>query len=237
MTIEKDMSLANIVKVDIREEVSPFDEYSLTDVYTEADATAFVSEGEEKESRVKNVIKAQNKTEDIVKGYDLRFLSVSMVPEILALIDGGTWDEGTQKYSAPPVGAVVERTPFAVDVYTEEKDVNGDTLNFVKFVYPHCTGKPINYIFKDGEFFLPELTAKSRPGAGQSPVEFYVLEDILIHVEYVAEGEVEGILPAGVSYAEGKFTLSIQVKEFTFTDDSKNMKAIKGKGHWVIREV
>ncbi len=171
-----EIPIANIVRVDIETETP--EKYTLTDVYSEAEATAFVSEGDEQELRVKNVIKAQNSTEDIVKGYDLRFLSVTLVPEILALIDGGTWDKEARKYIAPVVGEVVEKTPFTTHVYTEEKDVNGDVLNYVKFSYKHCKGKPVNYIFRDGEFFLPELTAKSRPKKGESPVEFDIIDEL-----------------------------------------------------------
>lgn len=170
--------IANIIRVDIETEEDVPRIYTLTDVYSEAEATAYVSEGEEKELRVKNTIKAQNKTEDIVMGYDIKFMSVTMIPEILALIDGGSWDEVNKKYSAPPIGEPVERMAFTAHIYTEEKDTNGDTLSYVKFSYLHCKGKPVNYALKDGEFFLPELTANSRPKKGESPVTFEILDSL-----------------------------------------------------------
>lgn len=55
-------------------------------------------------------------------------------------------------------------------IYTEEKDTNGDTLSYAKFSYKHCKGTPVDYALQDGEFFSPELTAKSRPKKGESPV-------------------------------------------------------------------
>jgi len=85
----KEFPLANIVRVEIETEEETSKMYRLTDVASEAEITAFISEGEEQELRVKNTIKAQNKTEDIVKGYDIRLVSATMVPEILALVDGG----------------------------------------------------------------------------------------------------------------------------------------------------
>src|SRR5690554_2350067 len=85
----KEFPLANIVRVEIETEEETPAQYRLTDVASEAEITAYVSEGEEKELRVKNVIKAQNKTEDIVMGYDIKLVSATMVPEILALVDGG----------------------------------------------------------------------------------------------------------------------------------------------------
>lgn len=173
-----DFPLANIVRVDIETEETTPKKYTLTDVYSEAEATAYVSEGEEKELRVKNTIKAQNNTEDIVKGYDIRLLSVSLIPEILAIIDGGEWDNLNQEYTAPAIGAPVERIPFTMHVYTEEKDTNGDTLNYVQFSFLHCKGQPVNYTWQDGEFFLPEMTAKSRPKRGENPVKFKILDEL-----------------------------------------------------------
>lgn len=180
----KEFPLANIVRVDIKTEEEVPKQYRLTDVASEAEVTAYVSEGEEKELRVKNVIKAQNKTEDIVKGYDTKLISATMIPEILALIDGGTlrYDDldpaKVVGYDAPAIGEVVERTPYTMDIYTEEKDTNGDTLSYVRFSYLHCKGTPVNYTLKDGEFFVPELISKSRPKKGEKPVSIDFLDEL-----------------------------------------------------------
>jgi len=174
----KEFPLANIARVEIETEEETPVQYRLTDVASEAEVTAFISEGEEQELRVKNTIKAQNKTEDIVKGYNIRLVSATMVPEVLALIDGGTWDPVAQKYSAPVVGQPVQRKHFTMHIYTEEKDVNGDTKSYVKFSYKHCKGTPVNYTLQDGQFFVPELTAESRPKLGESPVEFEILDEL-----------------------------------------------------------
>lgn len=170
--------VANIARVDIITEEDTPKQYQLIDVASTADVTAYTSEGEEKELRVKNVIKAQNKTEDIVMGYDIQLVSVTMVPEVLAIVDGGTWDETAKKYTAPPIGTPVERQPFTMNVYTEEKDTNGDTISYVQFVYKHCKGKPVDYSLQDGDFFAPELNASSRPKMGQSPVEINFMDEL-----------------------------------------------------------
>lgn len=174
----QEFALANIVRVEIETEEETPKQYRLTDVASEAEVTAFISEGQESELRVKNTIKAQNKTEDIVKGYDVRLVSATMVPEILALVDGGTWDPTGKKYTAPVVGSAVERTPFTMNIYTEEKDIDGETKSYVKFSYKHCKGTPVNYSLVDGEFYAPELVAKSRPKMGESPVEFTILDEL-----------------------------------------------------------
>lgn len=180
----QEFPLANIVRVEIETEETTPKQYRLTDVASEAEITAYVSEGQEKELRVKNVIKAQNKTEDIVKGYDIRLVSATMIPEILALVDGGTLkydDVDPSKvigYDAPVVGVPVERKPFSLHIYTEEKDVDGSTVSYVKFTYKHCKGTPVNYSIIDGEFFAPELTCKSRPKSGESPVAIDFLDEL-----------------------------------------------------------
>lgn len=176
--------LANIVRVEIVTEETTPKTYRLTDVASEAEVTAYVSEGEEKPLRVKNTIKAQNNTEDIVMGYDLKLVNATMVAEVLALIDGGTlrFDEvETTKllgYDGPAVGSPVSRKLFTTYIYTEEKDVDGGTLSYVKFGYKHCKGTPVNYSLQDGEFFAPELTAKSRPKKGESPVSIDFLDEL-----------------------------------------------------------
>ena len=180
----KEFPLANIVRVEIETEEDTPKQYRLTDVASEATVTAFVSEGTENELRVKNTIKAQNKTEDIVKGYDITLISATMIPEILALVDGGTLTYDSEdptkviQYDAPVVGSSVNRTPFTVKIYTAEKDVNGDDKSYVCFSYKHCTGSPVNYSLQDGEFFAPELTFSSRPKMGESPVSIEFLDEL-----------------------------------------------------------
>ncbi len=178
----RELPLANIVRVEIETEETTPKQYRLTDVASEAEIAAYVSEGDEKELRVKNVIKAQNKTEDIVVGYDIKLVSATMVLEILALVDGGTLRhddiEPTKVvgYDAPVVGAPVERKPFTMHIYTEEKDADGSTSSYVKFTYKHCKGTPVDYALQDGEFFSPELTVKSRPKMNESPVGIDILD-------------------------------------------------------------
>ncbi len=83
------MLLANIARVEIVTEEDVPRTFVLTDVASDADVTAYLSEGEEKILRIKNTIKAQNKTEDIVLGYDIKLAAATFIPEILAIVDGG----------------------------------------------------------------------------------------------------------------------------------------------------
>lgn len=173
-----EFALANIARVDITtEETTPVN-YTLINVASEADIKAYISAGEEKSLRVKNVIKAQNNTEDIVMGYDITLTSVTAQPELLALIDGGIWETETKTYTAPVIGVPVERKKFILKIYTEDRDINGDIKGYVEFDYLHCSGKPVNYNIKDGDFFSEQLEAKSRPASGESPVTFKYLTEL-----------------------------------------------------------
>lgn len=174
----REFAIANIARVEIVTEETVPRTFKLTDVASEAEATAYLSEGEEEILRVKNTIKAQNKTEDIVMGYDLRMLSATMVPEVLALVDGGTLSEDGKSYEAAKLGSPVERIPFTTNVYTEEKDGDGSTKSYVKFSYKNCKGQPVNYLINDGQFFAPELNIKSRGKLGQSPVKLEFLDEL-----------------------------------------------------------
>ena len=178
MATVKEYPLANIVRVDIVTEETTPRTFTLTDVASEAEVIAYLSEGEEKILRVKNTIKAQNKTEDIVLGYDIKLVSATFVPEILEVVDGGTWDATDKKYTAPVVGVPVERTPFKATIYTEEKDGDGSTVSYAQFTYKNCKGKPVDYRMQDGEFFSPEFNLKSRSKLGESPVEIDMLEEL-----------------------------------------------------------
>ncbi len=181
----QEFALANIVRVEVETEEAVPKQYRLTDVATDAEVTAYVSEGKKEELRVKNTIKAQNDMEDIVKGYDIKLISATMIAELLALVDGGTLrytgEEPNQElagYDAPVIGVPVKRTLFTLHVYTEEKDADGTTMSYVKFTYKHCKGKPVNYIQKDGSFFVPEFLAASRPKQGESPVSIDFLKEL-----------------------------------------------------------
>ena len=174
----QEYALANIARVDFITEEDVPKTYTLTDVASEAEILAYISEGVEEELRIKNTIKAQNKTSDIVMGYDITLTQATMIPEILALVDGGEYAEDTKEYAAPLIGSAVNRTKFTMVVYTEEKDGDGSTKGYVQFTYKNCEGKPLNYTLTEGEFFVPEMSAKSRPKLGESPVEFKILDQL-----------------------------------------------------------
>lgn len=180
------MAIANIERIDIITEQSPPAVLSF-DTASDASAEAQISAGAEHELRIKNQILAQNITEDIVKGFNITFTDSTFSPDVFALVDGGEStvydaldddsggsdepaEAGFARYTAPTAGEVVSRVRSSLAIYASEKDYDGNTLSYTAFLFPHAFGKPASVKFKDGEFFAPSYTVKSRPSKGQSPM-------------------------------------------------------------------
>ena len=144
--------LANVARVELVTEENTPKTY-VVDTANEMKLEAFVSEGEEKELRKLNRLLAQLKTEDLTKGYDLTMKDMVMSPAVFALVDGGVSTVGAEGkfegYTGPKMGEVVNRTPFTVNIYTEEKDGDGETTGYLKFTCKHCKGTPADIEIKD----------------------------------------------------------------------------------------
>jgi len=175
MSLIQGMALVNIVKAQIvTEEETPvtFEFETANDASVDPE----VDEGEEQILRVKNKIIATNKTEDIAYGYELVLTDNTLIPEVLAIVDGGSlrFDEVETEqvlgYDGPVSGLTVSRTLFTLNLFTEEKDADGDTLQYAKLSFMHCKGKPVSWALKDGEFFVPEFTITARPKTGEKAI-------------------------------------------------------------------
>lgn len=146
------------------------------DTATSATYTAAVSSGEEKEQRCGNTLMGLLQTEDITKGYDLKLEDPRLIPEILALIDGGTLattgesDAKKTTYSAPAAGKPVTRKKFDFYLYTSDRDTDADVIKYNEWKFPKCKGAPISGSMTQGDFSKMEYNLKSRPAMGESPL-------------------------------------------------------------------
>lgn len=221
------MAIANIERVDIITEETTPRVFSF-DTASDASAEAQISAGAENELRVKNQILAQNITEDIVKGYNVTFTDSTFAPEVFALIDGGTstvTNDEFKKYTAPTAGEVVERVKSKMAVYASEKDYDGNTLHYVAFVFPHAKGSPASVTLKDGEFYSPSYTMKSRPSKGQSPMAMFNLPSLPVVVT------ASGDLPA--SPVSGKTCILAAASNITgLTDIAAGTYAVYNGSTW-----
>lgn len=180
------MAIANIERVDIiTEETTP--RVMSFDTASEASAEAQISSGTENELRIKNQILAQNVTEDIVKGFNISLTDNTFSPDVFALVDGGQSSvddsDSFTKYTAPTAGEAVSRVKAQLAIYSAEKDYDGGSLSYTAFIYPHAYGTPASVSFKDGEFFAPSYTIKSRPSKGGSPMTVLNLPSLPVIVQ------------------------------------------------------
>ena len=179
------LAIANIERIDIiTEEAAP--RVLSFDTASTSSAEAQISAGAENELRIKNQILAQNITEDIVKGFNISFTDTTFSPDVFALVDGGqsTADENENfsRYAAPAAGEKVSRVKSTLVVYASEKDYDGNSLSYTAFVFPHAYGSPASVTLKDGEFFAPSYTMKSRPSKGQPPMTVLSLPSLPVIV-------------------------------------------------------
>lgn len=173
--------IVNIKRVEIVTEETTPKTYTW-DTASECEQSPDISEGQENLLRTKNTIHAIDRTEDITYGTTITFKDNLFQPEVIEVIDGGTLlkdvDSNITGYEPPIIGVPVNRKKFTLNIYSEEKDADGEPIGYVKFSYPHCKGKPIKVSLKDGEFYLPEYTCVSRPKKGEKPFGLEFLESL-----------------------------------------------------------
>ena len=168
------MPIANIVLGEIIDEVTKTT-YTF-DTADKANAKPDLSKGKEDILRVKNRLIALNRTEDICIGYNIKLTNNTFSPETMAIVDGGVVT--TDGYEGAEVGKATERHPFTLNLYSEEKDYDSETLQYVQFTFKHNKGKPVEFKFEDGKFFVPELESNSRPKKGEKPVYIKFVKEL-----------------------------------------------------------
>jgi len=181
MSLLEGSAIVNIKRVEIiTDETTP---KTLTwDTASEAGYEPVVSEGQENVLRTKNTIHAIDRTEDIQYGSNITLKDNKFLSEVLAVVDGGTLkkDGTTQEvigYSAPLAGQAVNRIPFKLNIYTEEKE-GDEVVGYYKFSFPSCKGKPAQFTFADGQFMTPEYTIVSRPKSTEAPFDLDFLTEL-----------------------------------------------------------
>ena len=160
-------NIANVERVKIVTDEDDPQTY-LWQTMTSFDAEAHIEEGEEVVQRVKNTIMGRIRTEDLSGGTDLTCEDERLIPEILALIDGGAWDEETLTYTGPAVGQETSRTAFELYLYTSDRGADGAAQTYLEWHYPSCKGTPVKGAGRDGEFSTLSYAIESRPADGES---------------------------------------------------------------------
>ncbi|WP_416044639.1 hypothetical protein ACMXKO_11065 [Clostridium tyrobutyricum] len=168
------LPIANIALAEIINEITG--EAFIFDTAEKADAKPDLSKGKEDILRVKNRVLAMNRTDDICIGYNIKLTDNTFSPKIMALVDGGT--STPTGYEGAEVGKAVNKTPYTLNLYSEEKDYDSSTLRYVKFSFKHNKGTPVEFQFEDGKFYVPEFESTSRPKKGEKPVYITFVDEL-----------------------------------------------------------
>ena len=168
-------NIANVERVKIvTKETTP--KTHIFQTMTSFDAEVHTEEGTEVVQRVKNTIMGRLKTDDLTGGHDLTCEDERLIPEVLALIDGGTWNDETSTYTGPVAGQEVTRTAFDLYLYTSDRNTDGSVSHYLEWKYPNCKGTPFKGGGKDGEFTKPQYKIESRPASGEADKSIKVVE-------------------------------------------------------------
>lgn len=149
---------------------------------TKANAKVLIETGKKTELIIKGVLKAQKQFDSTIKGVDVEFQDNMFLPEVVALLQGGTVvkdaDGNFMSYTPPAAGAAPELDSFDVDIYTEETDTSGLTLRYAKLSLPNGKGEPIELGFEDDKFFSAKYVIKTAPNAGQPPYTITMVDEL-----------------------------------------------------------
>ena len=176
--LKSGMAIINVAAVVITTAAKSY----LVKTASEIGVKARVDAGKETPLRKGNRLLAQYNTDDLISGYDLELTDMLCHPEVVALVDGGvvTNDAGNKfkSYAAPVAGKETVKTTFTLDVYCENRGTGTDVLGYQKLSFPGCTGKPVEWSIKDGEFFAPKFSIRNAPAVGQSPMSMEVVTQL-----------------------------------------------------------
>ncbi len=155
--------------------------YSFTTA-TMANAKVNIEEGKKTELIIKGVLKAQKKFDSTIKGVDVEFQDNMFLPEVVALLQGGTVEKDTQgrfvKYTPIPAGTAPNLESFDVEIYTEETDTSGQTLRYAKLTLPNGKGEPVELNFEDDKFFSAKYVIKTYPAYGEPPYKIEMVTSL-----------------------------------------------------------
>ena len=122
------------------------------------------SEGQTQEQRGGDRLLATVTDDDVLMGVDLTIQVADLQGEVVAIIDGGTWDQTAKKYTPPDFGT--PRPAFALEVYAayfgEGPQMASDLKGFYRFVFPYCKGRLDLPNLQDRNFANPQFTIRAR---------------------------------------------------------------------------
>ena len=182
--------IVNIVRAEIvTQETTP--RVLNFETISSASPEPFISEGDESELRIRNTILAQERLEDIIKGYNITLKDCVLTRELFEIIDGGASSAGSTSaagtYTSPTAGQESARVKFSLRLYAAEKDYAGDAVAYFRFIFPNCVGTPAKFSLENGAFAAPEYVVRSRPSKGGKAMAVEILDRLPAYVSQASQ--------------------------------------------------
>lgn len=137
-------------------------EWKVIDTPQQAQIQPQVITGQQQEIRGGDRLLATIQEDDQYVGVDLTFQDAILSGEVLALIAGGTFENG--EYTPPAVGA--PRTGFAMELYVaqyeEGSNHESDLIGYAVFEFPNCKGSLASFTAQGQNFLVPSYTIRAR---------------------------------------------------------------------------
>lgn len=175
-TLEEGFNIANVecVKIVTRENTSVTHVYKTMTKFT---AEPYIEEGQEVVQRVKNTIMGRIKTDDLLSGHNISCEDERFIPKVIALLDGGKWDEnGEKKYTGPKAGEATARTAFDLYLYTSDRGAGGEVKNILEWKFPNGKGKPVKFGGEDNAFTKQSYEIQTRPESGEETYSVSIVD-------------------------------------------------------------
>ena len=176
-TLETGFNIANVecVKVVTRENTPATHVWKTMTKFT---AEPYLDEGQEVTQRVKNTVMGRIKTDDLLSGHNISCEDERFIPEVIALLDGGTWSDASsaRKYTGPKAGEAADRVAFDLYLYTSDRGAGGEVKNILEWKFPNGKGKPVTFGGEDNVFTKQSFEIQTRPESGEAAYEVSVVE-------------------------------------------------------------
>ena len=175
------LALIDVVAAEIKKKNLAGDTYRFK-TSTSVDIEMLISEGEQNQLIVNNVLIAQKRAKDVVTGCNIKLKDNVFAPDIVQILQGGevTYDGlgNFESYSAPLAGEDYKQEVFDLTLYTAHATLSGEVNEYMAITFPNCIGKAIQLQLEENNFFAPEYEMSSAPGTGQAPYKITVVSEL-----------------------------------------------------------
>lgn len=162
MSVLYGLRLARLAPLGANGKLPATPEWEVIESPQQAQIQPQVITGQQQEIRGGDKLLATVQEDDQYVGIDLTFQDAVLSGEVMALIAGGTFEDG--EYEPPAIGA--PRTGFAMELYVaqyeEGSNHESDLIGYAVFEFPNCKGTLASFTAQGQNFLVPSYTIRAR---------------------------------------------------------------------------